>query len=65
MQYVFFKEDSNTHEEVYALRIRTGFSQVTSPDKTNLAFDTAAEAYEFARTYRQLQYWRVGTRWTV
>lgn len=69
LRYVLFKEDSNTHEEVYLTRVQSrahgvgyGFTSVKDPDDANVKFDNAKEGYEFCKEFKQLQYWRVGRR---
>jgi hypothetical protein len=63
LRYVLFRENSSSHEEEYLARAdHNSFVSVEEPAETNLQFDTAAEGYEFAKNFPQLQYWRVGQR---
>jgi hypothetical protein len=63
IRHVIFRENSSSHEEEYLARADTNaFASVSKPSETNLTFDSAAEAYEFAAEYPQLQHWRVGAR---
>lgn len=60
---VIWRENSSSHAEEYlARRTNTEFCSVKKPEDSNLEFLTEGEAYEFAAEYKQLQYWRVGTR---
>lgn len=62
LRYVFFRDDPSTHKEVYLARTDVGFTAVGRAVETNLTFDLASEAYEFAKPYAVLQSWRVGSR---
>jgi hypothetical protein len=69
LRYVLFRENSSSHEEEYLTRVGNGgstfwtdFAVVSEPANSNLQFDTAAEGYEFAEPYINLQFWRVGLR---
>lgn len=63
LRYVFFRDNSSSHKEVYLTRLpKGGFDCVAEPSLTNLVFDTAAEAYEFAKPHPTLQSWHVGRR---
>lgn len=66
LRYVLFRENSSSHEEEYLARDgipeSNTFCSVGAVDDTSLQFDTAAEGYEFAAEYPNLQYWRVGSR---
>lgn len=62
MSYVLFREDSNSHKEVYLARDGDGFISVPAPGLSNLQFEDASEAYTFAGEFPVLQSWRVGQR---
>lgn len=62
LRYVLFKEDNNTHEEIYLTRVRRGFAIVKTPEDTNLTFGSAVDGYKFCGNNEKLQYWRVGRR---
>lgn len=66
LRYVLFRDNSSSHEEEYLARDgipkSNTFCSVKNIDDTSLQFDTAAEAYEFAKSYNTLQHWRVGSR---
>lgn len=70
LRYVLFRENSSSHEEEYLARANgedsgifwCAFCVVSDPALTNLQFESAAEAYEFAGEYHNLQHWRVGLR---
>lgn len=62
--YVIYRENSNTHQEVYVDAIQRPRSNVVESTDTvedAMFFDTAAEAYEWAQE-RGLEWWRVGAR---
>ena len=60
---VLFHNTLSTREEEYLFRLPNGeFTAVKDPDRSNLEFETKAEAYEFASHFPRLQYWRVGVR---
>lgn len=65
MGYVIFREDPNTHNEVYITgNITVDGRLVTSesPEEARM-FDTAREGYEYAgRAHPVLDNWRVGLR---
>lgn len=66
--WVLYREDSNTHQEIYFWRFSISGSMshknLHSTDELELAhkFDTAGEAYRFAGQHVELQWWRVGKR---
>jgi hypothetical protein len=64
MRYVLFKEDPNTHGEVYLRHVDTlGFPHQTGMLERAARFDSAAEAYAFGVEHQPyLQWWRVGLR---
>lgn len=63
LRYVLFRENSNSHDEEYLAREdHNSFVSVATPGESNLQFESAAEGYEFAKEFAQLQYWRVGRR---
>lgn len=63
LRYVMFKDDASTHDEVYLARTPAGgFTQVKTPDKTNIQFESAAEGYAFGKQFPKLDHWRVGLR---
>lgn len=66
--WVLYREDSNTHQEIYFERFSLADSlsskHLHSTDELELAhkFDSADAAYEFAGRHAALQWWRVGKR---
>lgn len=63
--WVLYREDSNTHEEIYVVAVGHKFNDaVLSTDAPEGArhFATAAEAYHYASAHAALQWWRVGKR---
>lgn len=64
-QWVFFREDSRTHEETYLWCIvgKSPTAMPTSDFTDAMGFDTADEAYRFAEQHKPLlDNWRVGLR---
>lgn len=60
---VIFREIPGTHEEEYLARAsKTDFVSVENPGESNLDFESCAEAYDFAKSFESLQFWRVGVR---
>lgn len=62
--YVIFREDNNTHQEIYVDAEQTAGSTIV--ESTNergdaMEFDTAREAYDWAGE-RNLDFWHVGAR---
>jgi hypothetical protein len=60
--WVLYREDSNSHEEVYIRPHFRGERETTDDVTDALSFPTAAEAYAFAGSIPELQWWKVGKR---
>lgn len=62
MAYVLFREDPNTHKEVYLLNLVAGvLPQSTKEVRRAKHFNTAAAGYTFGALFG-LNSWRVGQR---
>lgn len=64
MRYVLFREDPNTHQEVYvsAISPQKGVVRTTDVDEA-MHFPTAADGYRVGAWWRpSLDWWRVGQR---
>jgi hypothetical protein len=61
MKYVLFREDSNTHREVFLAAIEKGKPLPCAEPQLALAFPSARSAYAFGAEHG-LDWWRVGRR---
>lgn len=59
MTYVIFKDDTQTHTEVFFTGHAGGALRYSSESSVARKFKTAREAYETAASYMALQYWKV------
>jgi len=61
MNYVLFREDNNTHKEVYVSGCAPGAVIVADRVEDARHFTTARQAYEYGTAYG-LDWWHVGQR---
>ncbi len=63
-RYVLFREDSNTHQEVYVAAIspKNGITRTRNVNEA-MSFPSAADGYRVGAWWRpQLDWWHVGQR---
>jgi hypothetical protein len=63
MRYVLFREDPNTHKEVYLVGMLTTVPNRASDPAVAIGFESATDAYAFASRHQPyLDFWHVGLR---
>lgn len=60
-RYVLFREDPNTHREVYLADMNNCIPQLTADPDLAIPFPTARDGYDFGSVHK-LDWWKVGQR---
>lgn len=63
MRYVLFRENPNTHQEVYLKRVEDGAVVTTTCADDAIKFRSSADAYRFGAMHNPLlDWWHAGLR---